>query len=73
MARKATTTTKGVPARIKTAAIKGVEQGKTFASVEKALIAKGVEAKGLYQMIRRAAIEHYGSVEAVKAAKAKAS
>jgi hypothetical protein len=70
MTRKATTTTKGVPARIKTAAIKGVEQGKTFASVEKALIAKGVKVEtDLYQMIRRAAIEHYGSVEAVKAAK----
>jgi hypothetical protein len=73
MARKANTTTKGgVPARIKAAAIKGVEQGKTFAAVERALVAKGVETQtDLYQMIRRAAIEHYGSVKAVKAARSK--
>jgi hypothetical protein len=72
MARKTTTTPKGIPAKVKTAAIKGVEQGKTFSAVEKALIANGVEAKGLYESIRRAAIEHYGSVDAVKAARASA-
>jgi hypothetical protein len=69
MARKTTPTSKVTSAAVKTAAIKGVEQGKTFASVEKALIAKGAEPKGLYQRVRQAALDHYGSVAAVKAAR----
>jgi hypothetical protein len=71
MARKSTSNAKGIPAKIKTAAVKGVAKGETFATTEKALIAKGEPAKGLYEKIRRAAIDHYGSVEAVRAARAK--